>query len=175
MEEKRERSVAVFCSSNPPTSKSRLKIAKDLGKVLADNNLRLIFCAPEKGMLGALVQSVREHNGRCHLVYAGQADRKILSKHKVTHNLTPNDQRHMVYRLADAAIIFPDCLATVSYSLEFLLLNFESGAPKPCVVVDGGSVSKKFQELLAVLGSGVHKSYDTATTAANALHKTKLV
>ncbi|MEP1205890.1 MAG: TIGR00730 family Rossman fold protein [Rhizobiaceae bacterium] len=58
------RSLCVYCGSSPGGDPAFKRAAQKLGEELAGQNLRLVYGGGDKGLMGALAESVLAHNGK---------------------------------------------------------------------------------------------------------------
>ena len=56
-------SIAVFCGSQSGINPLYQQQAKELGKYLGENKIRLIYGGGSKGLMGAVADSVMAHGG----------------------------------------------------------------------------------------------------------------
>ena len=57
------RSLCVYCGSSPGNDPQFAEAARLLGKDLAENGLRLVYGGGDKGLMGAVAESVLAHGG----------------------------------------------------------------------------------------------------------------
>lgn len=75
------KSLCVFCGANPGTNPAYLEAAKQLGGMLADKNIRLIYGGGKVGMMGALADGCIARRGKVTGVIP-----KFLVDKEVAHN-----------------------------------------------------------------------------------------
>ena len=63
LSEKPIRSLCVYCGSSPGKDPKFVEAARLLGADLARNGLRLVYGGGDKGLMGAVAESVLEHGG----------------------------------------------------------------------------------------------------------------
>src|SRR5258708_34685495 len=56
-------SICVYCASGPGTNPAFMEAATKLGRILAENNIRLVYGGGSGGLMGALAESVLDHGG----------------------------------------------------------------------------------------------------------------
>src|SRR5260221_4099105 len=56
-------SICVYCASGPGTNPAFMEAATKLGRILAENNIRLVYGGGSVGLMGALSESVLDHGG----------------------------------------------------------------------------------------------------------------
>jgi predicted Rossmann-fold nucleotide-binding protein len=57
------RAVCVYCGSSAGADPAFAAAARALGKILADNRIRLVYGGGSIGMMGALARAVLAHGG----------------------------------------------------------------------------------------------------------------
>jgi predicted Rossmann-fold nucleotide-binding protein len=58
------KSVAVFCGSNSGSDPIYEQHAKDLGTLLAENYITLVYGGGNTGLMGAVANAALAHNGK---------------------------------------------------------------------------------------------------------------
>src|SRR5512133_2782597 len=58
------RTICVYCGSGPGTDPAFLAAARELGRILAENGVRLVFGGGSLGLMGALANAVLDHGGQ---------------------------------------------------------------------------------------------------------------
>ena len=119
-------SLAVFCGSKSGNDPLFEKEAKQLGFLLAQKNIRLIYGGGNSGIMGVLANAVLEKNGKITGIIP-----KILIEWEHQHNgiteLIIVDDMHtrkrILYEKCDAAIILPGGFGTLDELFEMLTWN----------------------------------------------------
>src|SRR5690349_24956251 len=57
------KTVCVYCGSGPGTNPRFVEAAQALGKIFAENNIRLVYGGGSVGLMGAIAKSVLDHGG----------------------------------------------------------------------------------------------------------------
>ena len=57
------KTVCVYCGSGPGTNPRFVETAQALGKIFAENNIRLVYGGGSVGLMGAIAKSTLEHGG----------------------------------------------------------------------------------------------------------------
>src|SRR5436305_842572 len=110
------RSIAVFCGSKSGNNPLFEAHTKQLGHLLAENDITLIYGGGNKGLMGAIANSMLEKGAKVIGIIP-----KMLSdlehKHEGLTELTIVDTMHirkqMLYEKCDAAIILPGGYGTM--------------------------------------------------------------
>jgi uncharacterized protein (TIGR00730 family) len=119
-------SLAVFCGSKKGTNENYVKHAQLLGKLMAENNIRLIYGGGSSGIMGTIADSM--------LLYGGHVTGiipKILLEWEVQHQhiseLIVSDDMHLrkkaLYEMCDAALILPGGFGTLDELFEIVTWN----------------------------------------------------
>src|SRR5258707_14826640 len=56
-------SICVYCASGPGNNPAFMDAARKLGRILAENGIRLVYGGGSGGLMGALAESVIDHGG----------------------------------------------------------------------------------------------------------------
>jgi uncharacterized protein (TIGR00730 family) len=119
-------SLAVFCGSKPGNDPLFCEHAKQLGHMLAQKNITLIYGGSDKGIMGAIANAALEKNGRVIGIIP-----KILSEWEHQHSgiteLHEVEDMHvrkrMLYEKCDAALILAGGFGTMDELFEILTWN----------------------------------------------------
>ena len=119
-------SMAVFCGSNSGADPLFAEHAKQLGYLLAEKNITLIYGGGNRGLMGTVANAVLEKNGKVIGIIP-----TLLTKWEVQHeNITElivSDDMHsrkkLLYEKCDAAIILPGGVGTLDEFFEMLTWN----------------------------------------------------
>src|SRR5471030_944027 len=57
------KTVCVYCGSGPGTNPRFVEAAIAMGKILAENGIRLVYGGGSVGMMGAVARAVLDHGG----------------------------------------------------------------------------------------------------------------
>lgn len=116
-------SVCVFCGSQPGENPLYMKQAWEFGKILADNNITLVYGGGSKGLMGAVANGSLENGGYV---------KGIIPKHLADRELQHNEiqelevvsdmhtRKHRMFELSDAICVFPGGFGTMDEIFEIL-------------------------------------------------------
>jgi uncharacterized protein (TIGR00730 family) len=132
-------SLAVFCGSKKGTNPLYIAHAAQLGKLMAENNIRLIYGGGSAGIMGSIADSVMANGGKVTGIIP-----KILIEWEVQHHhiteLIVSDDMHIrkktLYELCDAAIILPGGFGTLDELFEIVTWNQLSIHDKPVFILN---------------------------------------
>lgn len=119
-------SLAIFCGSKVGTNPVYCEHAAQLGYLLAQNNITLIYGGGNKGIMGAVANAVLEKNGKVIGVMP-----KLLSGIEHSHTgiseMFETEDMHsrkkMIYEKADAALVLPGGYGTMDEMFEMITWN----------------------------------------------------
>jgi uncharacterized protein (TIGR00730 family) len=165
--------IAVYCGSNKGKRPEFAQAAKDLGKLLVQNQLELVYGGGRLGLMGIVADAVLEHGG--HVI--GVIPEKLMMK-EVAHTkisdlrVVPNmhERKALMASLADGFIVLPGGYGTFEEMFEILTWAQLGWHQKPIGLLNCGdyytnmlnflrqSVNERFmrQEHLAILQVSNH-------------------
>ncbi len=119
-------SVAVFCGSKPGSNLLFIEHARQLGYLLAEKKITLIYGGGNKGIMGEIANAALEKNGKVIGIIP-----KILAEWEHHHNgiselhevADMHARKRMLYEKCDAAIILPGGYGTMDELFEILTWN----------------------------------------------------
>ncbi len=120
------KSIAVFCGSRPGANELYLQHAKELGTLMANNGISLVYGGGSKGLMGAVADAVLESGGEVTGVIPEILVQWEAQHHGLTNlHVVPDmhTRKKMMYELCDAAIILPGGYGTLDELFELLTWN----------------------------------------------------
>ena len=135
-------SLAVFCGSKNGNNPIYSQHAKELGKLLATNNITLIYGGGSTGMMGAVADAMMENGGKV----IGIITKKLVDwehQHQGITDLSIVDDMHIrkqkMYDLCDAAVILPGGVGTLDEFFEMVTWNQLSIHDKKIYIINSGN------------------------------------
>ena len=135
-------SLAVFCGSKNGNNPVYSSHAKELGKILAENNITLIYGGGSVGIMGAVANATMENGGKV----IGIIPKKLLEwehQHEGITQLAIVDHMHVrkqrMYDLCDAAVILPGGVGTLDEFFEMVTWNQLSIHDKKIYIVNSAN------------------------------------
>ena len=133
------KSVCVFCGSRDGSNALFKKASFELGILLANENLKLVYGGGNIGLMGALASSAQSNNCNIlgvipeHLMKkeVGKTDLKKLTVTKNMHN-----RKSLMYKEADAFIILPGGIGTLDEFFEVLTWSQLKIHKKPILLLN---------------------------------------
>ena len=156
--EKKMKKICVFCGSSPGANPNFMKMAKELGKEIAERKIELIYGGSNLGLMGAVAQSALENGGIVTgimpRIFDGRVEHPELSELHIVE--TMHERKAMMSDMADAFIALPGGMGTFEELLEVVTwaqIGFHS---KPCGVLN---VDGYYDKLLAFLDESVQQRF----------------
>ncbi|MES2006450.1 MAG: TIGR00730 family Rossman fold protein [Bacteroidota bacterium] len=119
-------SIAVFCGSKPGTDDQYAADACMLGKWMADNDKVLVYGGGNKGLMGAVANTVMDNGGKVigvipKFLLEWEAQHEGITELRVVEDM--HVRKKMMYELCDAAIVLAGGNGTLDELFEMLTWN----------------------------------------------------
>ena len=131
--------IAVFCGSKKGNNPLYIQHAKELGKILVQFKVTLIYGGGSTGIMGAIADTVMENNGNV----TGVIPRVLVDWEHQHENITEllvvddmHSRKKKLYELCDAAVILPGGFGTLDELFEMLTWNQLSIHDKPLFIIN---------------------------------------
>jgi hypothetical protein len=116
-------SILVYCGANPGTKPIYKETAEKLGKVFAENNIRLIYGGGSVGLMGIIADAVLANNGQVTGIIPHFLDRLEVG-HKslpIMHKVeTMHERKALMEKLCDGIITLPGGYGSMDELFEIL-------------------------------------------------------
>lgn len=138
-EQRKLRSVCVYCGSRTGGDAAYTAAAVDLGKFLAKEDMQLVYGAGSVGLMGVCARSAIQHNGRVvGIIPAHLDDVEItqdgLSETIITNNM--HDRKKIMFDRSDAFVVLPGGFGTMDEMFEMLTWAQLGLHDRPIIVLD---------------------------------------
>lgn len=132
--------VTVYCASSNDVESKYMDVAGEAGRLLAEQDLALLYGGGQVGLMGAIARSVHEHGGSVFGVIPealkeregvayGLADELIITK-------TMQERKAILFTRADAFMVLPGGFGTLEEFMEVLTLKQLGYHDKPLTLVN---------------------------------------
>jgi uncharacterized protein (TIGR00730 family) len=115
------KSICVYLGANTGNNTLLLEAAIELGELIAEHNVRLIYGGSSLGLMGTLSNAVMSHGGKV----TGIISRSLLVKEKPSDKLdeliiteTIQARKLLLQKRADSFLVFPGGLGTLEEAFE---------------------------------------------------------
>jgi uncharacterized protein (TIGR00730 family) len=161
--ERRFTRICVFCGTNPGSGPEYGNAAKELGRLLAERDIELVYGGASVGIMGELADSVHEHGGHV----TGIIPQQLMQK-EAAHTGIPDlivvasmhQRKSQMADMSDGFIALPGGIGTLEGFLEILTWGQLGIHRKPCGILN---VAGYFDALTAFLDHAVQAGFLTET------------
>jgi uncharacterized protein (TIGR00730 family) len=131
--------VCVYCGSSPGTEPAFVEAAEKLGKILAENGVRLVYGGGDVGLMGALSESVLEHGGAAtgiipEFLTARERPKRRVQELIVTRDM--HERKRKMFERADAFVALPGGIGTLEELVEQLTWAQLGRHKKPILIAN---------------------------------------
>lgn len=151
--------ICVYCGSSAGVHKDYSASARDLARVLVENNCELVYGGASRGTMGVIADAMLDLGGKVHGVIP-----TLLLEREIAHQgLTElhvvdsmHERKFVMATLADAFIALPGGFGTLEELIEILTWAQLGVHEKPAGVIN---VRGYFDQLLAYLDHAVAEGF----------------
>jgi uncharacterized protein (TIGR00730 family) len=145
------KTVCVYCGSGPGTNPHFIEAAIALGKVFAENGIRLVYGGGSIGLMGAIATSVLDHGGS---VTGIIPDFLTARENALTHVqemiVTPDmhERKRLMFERSDAFVALPGGIGTLEELVEQMTWQQLGRHTKPVLLAN---IDNFWEPLLSLL------------------------
>ena len=145
------KTVCVYCGSGPGTNPHFEQAAIALGKVFAENDIRLVYGGGSIGLMGAVAKSTLDHGGRVTGIIPDFLRARENALTRVQEMIvTPDmhERKRLMFEHSDAFVALPGGIGTLEELVEQLTWQQLGRHSKPVLVAN---IDNFWEPLLALL------------------------
>ncbi len=150
--------ICIYCGSSSGHDLCYLKAAGNLGRIIAEREIELVYGGAEIGLMGHLANTILNAGGSVIGIipksFAHKVSHKNLTKLHVVDSM--HERKTMMFDLSDAFIAMPGGFGTLEEILEVLTWGQLSFHKKPCGLLN---VNGYFNLLLSFLENAVSEGF----------------
>ena len=153
------RRVCVFCGSNPGRRPGYADAAREMGRVLLERGLGLVYGGGNVGLMGVVADTVLAGGGEVIGVIPEALMAREVGHGALTHLhvvRTMHERKAMMADLADAFVALPGGFGTFEEFCEVLTWSQLGFHPKPCGLLN---VAGYYDPLLALFDRGTEEGF----------------
>jgi uncharacterized protein (TIGR00730 family) len=146
------RTICVYCGSGPGTNPRFTESAIALGKVLAENDIRLVYGGGSIGLMGSVATSVLDHGGTVTGIIPDFLTTRENALNRVQEMIvTPDmhERKRLMFERADAFVALPGGIGTLEEFVEQLTWQQLGRHTKPVLLAN---IDGFWEPLLALIG-----------------------
>src|ERR1700756_989447 len=146
------RTVCVYCGSGSGTNHRFIESAEALGKVLAENGIRLVYGGGSVGMMGAIASSVLDHGGSVTGIIPDFLTMRENALSRVQEMIVTPDMhggKRLMFERSDAFVALPGGIGTLEELVEQLTWQQLGRHSKPVLLANIDGFWEPLFDLLA--------------------------
>jgi uncharacterized protein (TIGR00730 family) len=145
------KTVCVYCGSGPGTDPRFTEAAVALGKILAENGVRLVYGGGSLGLMGAVASSVLDHGGTVTGIIPDFLTLRENALKRVQEMIvTPDmhERKRLMFEHSDAFVALPGGIGTLEELVEQLTWQQLGRHSKPILIAN---IANFWEPLLGLL------------------------
>jgi uncharacterized protein (TIGR00730 family) len=136
------KAVCVYCGSGPGSNPNFVETARNFGRILAENDIRLIYGGGSIGLMGAIAESAVDHGGQVTGIIPEFLKARELMFRRAQEVIVTRDmheRKRLMFERADAFVALPGGVGTLEELVEQLTWAQLGHHKKPILIanVDG--------------------------------------
>ena len=145
------KTICVYCGSGPGSNPRFIEAAIALGKVLAENRIRLVYGGGSIGLMGALATSVLDHGGTVTGIipdFLTSRENALTRVQELIVTPDMHERKRLMFERSDAFVALPGGVGTLEELVEQLTWQQLGRHSKPILIAD---IDGFWEPLLALL------------------------
>ena len=132
------RTVCVYCGSGAGTNPRFIEAAEALGRIFAENGIRLVYGGGSVGMMGAVARAVLKHGGDVTGIIPEFLVKKEVMMPLKDLIVTPDmhERKRLMFEHSDAFVALPGGIGTLEELVEQLTWKQLGRHAKPVLLAD---------------------------------------
>jgi uncharacterized protein (TIGR00730 family) len=136
------KAVCVYCGSGPGSNPNFVKTARNFGRILAENDIRLIYGGGSIGLMGAIAESAVDHGGQVTGIipeFLKAREMMFRRAQEVIVTRDMHERKRLMFERADAFVALPGGVGTLEELVEQLTWAQLGHHKKPILIanIDG--------------------------------------
>ena len=151
--------ICVYCASSTQINPIYFEEARQLGKILADENIELVYGGGSMGLMGEVANSVLNHGGKVigvipQFMCDENWNHDALSSLIITSSM--HERKEKMAMMADAVVALPGGCGTLEELLEVITWKQLGIFTKPIIVVN---TNHYYDDLISMLKRAVNENF----------------
>jgi len=146
------KTVCVYCGSGPGSNPRFVEAATALGKIFAENRIRLVYGGGSVGLMGAVAKSTIDHGGLVTGIIPDFLKARELALNEVHEMIvTPDmhERKRLMFERSDAFVALPGGIGTLEELVEQMTWQQLGQHTKPVLLANIDSFWDPLLSLLA--------------------------
>ena len=145
------KTICVYCGSGPGSDPRFIEAAIALGKILAENRIRLVYGGGSIGLMGALATSVLDHGGTVTGIipdFLTSRENALTRVQELVVTPDMHERKRLMFERSDAFVALPGGVGTLEELVEQLTWTQLGRHTKPVLLAN---IDGFWEPLLALL------------------------
>jgi uncharacterized protein (TIGR00730 family) len=115
------KSICVYLGANIGNNPLLIEYVTQLGKIIAQNNVRLIYGGSSSGLMGTLANAVLSNNGEVTGIFSTSLidiEKPLYTLDELIITDTMQERKLLLQQRSDAFLVFPGGLGTLEEAIE---------------------------------------------------------
>jgi uncharacterized protein (TIGR00730 family) len=115
------RTICVYCGSGPGTNPRFVEAAMALGKILAENDIRLVYGGGSIGLMGAVAKSTLDHGGAVTGIipeFLRGRENALAQVQEMIVTPDMHERKRLMFERSDAFVALPGGIGTLEEVVE---------------------------------------------------------
>ena len=133
------RTVCVYCGSGPGTNPRFIEAATAFGKILAENDIRLVYGGGSMGLMGAVANSVLDHGGFVTGIipdFLTSRESALTRTQELVVTPDMHERKRLMFERSDAFVALPGGIGTLEEFVEQLTWKQLGRHSKPVLLAN---------------------------------------
>jgi uncharacterized protein (TIGR00730 family) len=131
--------ICVYCGSGAGVNPAYGEAARELGRILAEEGIGLVYGGGSLGLMGETARSVIRHGGRVTGIipaFLSQREHMLLEAHELVVVENMHQRKHLMFMKSDGFVALPGGLGTLEEFVEQLTWAQLEQHQKPIVLAN---------------------------------------
>jgi uncharacterized protein (TIGR00730 family) len=145
------RTICVYCGSGPGTNPRFVEAATALGKILAENDIRLVYGGGSIGLMGAVAKSTLDHGGAVTGIipeFLRGRENALARVQEMIVTPDMHERKRLMFERSDAFVALPGGIGTLEELVEQMTWQQLGRHNKPIMLAN---IDGFWEPLLALL------------------------
>ncbi len=145
------KAICVYCGSGPGSNPKFVEFARSFGRILAENNIRLVYGGGSIGLMGAIADSVIDHGGQVTGIipdFLKAREMMFRRAQEIVVTRDMHERKRLMFERADAFVALPGGVGTLEELVEQMTWAQLGRHKKPILMVN---VDRFWDPLCALL------------------------
>ena len=146
------KTVCVYCGSGPGTNPRFVEAAEGLGRIFAENHVRLVYGGGSVGLMGAIAKSAILHGGAVTGIipdFLRARENALTSVQEMIVTPDMHERKRLMFERSDAFVALPGGVGTLEELVEMMTWQQLGRHAKPILLANIDGFWEPLQALIA--------------------------